>query len=334
MIRSLLVFLALALVAAGCSSVSDHAPTSTVFLTTALPTGTATPNPTTTATPTPVPTETATPEPSPTPTPTPVVLIGAGDISYCGEAYLGDEATASILERFPEAVIFTAGDNVQGVGIRAEYRNCFDPTWGRFFDRLHPSPGNHDYMTEGGAPYYEYFGERAGPPGLGYYSYDLGEWRIVALNSNCNDIACGPDSRQAAWLREDLASSQKQCTLLYWHHPRWSSGLAGGYGSVSIFWRTAVEFGAEIVVSGHDHDYERFAPMDGDGLPSPAGVRQFVAGTGGTTLRQFGEPKPNSEIRYNESNGLLKFHLLPGSYTWEFIPTTGDFSDSGSGVCH
>ncbi len=333
--RLLIVFLILAVVLTGCSPF--FAPAPTLYPTIALPTDTPVPDPTSTNTFTPSPTLTSTPEPTPTatstPTPTPIFLVGAGDISYCGEEFLGDEETAMLLERFPDAVIFTAGDNVQGVGMRAEYRNCFDPTWGRFFDRLHPSPGNHDYMTEAGAPYYEYFGDRAGPAGLGYYSYDLGDWHIVALNSNCNDIACGPDSRQAAWLREDLANSGKQCTLLYWHHPRWSSGITGGTGSVSTFWRIAAEYGAEIVVNGHDHNYERFAPMDGDGLPNPKGVRQFVAGTGGAYLRAFSEVKPNSEVRYNDSHGLLMFQLLPGRYTWEFIPTSGVFSDRGAGDC-
>lgn len=325
---------------AGCSTSFIHAPTPSLYPTIALPTATPVPSLTITSTPTltPSPTTTATLEPTSTPTtsptPTPVILIGAGDIAYCGNEHLGDEETATLLERFPQATIFTAGDNVQGVGVRAEYLNCFAPTWGRFFDRLYPSPGNHDYMTEAGAPYYEYFGNRAGPAELGYYSYDLGEWHIVALNSNCNNIACGSESHQAAWLREDLANSEKKCTLLYWHHPRWSSGVAGGTGSVSTFWRIAVEFGAEIVVNGHDHDYERFAPMDGDGLPDPAGVRQFVAGTGGTYLRQFTETKLNSDVRYNQSHGVLKFELYPGHYTWEFISTSGIFTDRGTSDCH
>jgi hypothetical protein len=157
----------------------------------------------------------------------------------------------------------------------------------------------------------------------------------VALNSNCNDIACGPNSAQAQWLRADLSRSARRCTLLYWHHPRWSSGLAGGSPAVATFWNIASEFGAEVVVSGDDHDYERFAPQDAAGKASETGVRQFVAGTGGTPERDWGALKPNSEVRDNSTWGLLKFSLYPGRYEWEFIPVAGGtFRDSGSGECY
>jgi acid phosphatase type 7 len=326
------------------SACSPAIPAAEILLPTATTEASSTPLPTDTAastnTPQSTPTATLTlsptrtPSPLPSATPTPVVLVGAGDIAYCGEAHLGDEATADLLERFPQAHIFTAGDNVQGIGSGAEFRNCFGPSWGRFIDRIRPAPGNHDYLTDGGAPYYAYFGDAAGEAGLGYYSYDLGDWHIVALNSNCDDIACGPGSRQAEWLRADLEANAERCTLLYWHHPRWSSGLAGNYGSVSTFWRTAFEYGADIVVSGHDHHYERFAPMDGDGNPHPQGLRQFIVGTGGTYLRDFGEIKPHSEVRYNDGHGLIKFTLYPGRYEWEFIPVeAGVEVDSGSGSC-
>jgi hypothetical protein len=266
-------------------------------------------------------------------------LIGAGDIAYCSQAYLGDDYTAdligSLLTQNPQAVLFTAGDNVQGEGFAWEYRDCFTPTWGRFKNRIHPVPGNHDYMTDGGANYFNYFGAAAGQPGNGYYSYNLGAWHIVALNSNCNDIACGANSAQAQWLRADLAANPTACTLLYWHHPRWSSGLAGGSAVVAPFWKIAVEAGVEIVVNGDDHDYERFAPQDTAGKLSASGVRQFVAGTGGTPLRAWGTPQPNSEVRNNETWGVLKFTLYPDRYDWEFVPLPGStFRDAGSGVCH
>lgn len=280
----------------------------------------------------PLPSQTVTP--THTPTPESIQLIGAGDIAYCGPADLGDEATADILERFPSAVVFTAGDNVSGEGRLVEYKNCFGPTWGRFLEHLHPSPGNHDFMANTGAAYYEYFGGAAGQPGQGYYSYDLGDWHIVSLNSNCDAIACGPNSAQAAWLRKDLAANEKQCKLLYWHHPRYSSGISGNYGPVSFFWRIALEHGADVVISGHDHGYERFAPQDGDGNADPDGIRQFVVGTGGSELRDFGQIKPNSEIRDNSTYGLILFKLYPGKYEWEFIPVEGgSFSDRGAGQC-
>lgn len=316
---------------ASCSSLLASTITPTLVY---PPSATATVQPTNTPSPTHTATPTDTPAPTITPTPTPIVLLGAGDIAYCGEAHLGDEMTRDLLADFPDAVIFTAGDNVQGEGTRAEFRNCFGPSWGVFKDRIHPSPGNHDYDTEDGAPYYEYFGRAAGEAGQGFYSYDIGDWHMIALNSNCDNIACGPNSKQHQWLRQNLEANNSKCTLLYWHHPRFSSGLAGNYGSVNSFWRSAVELGGDIVVNGHDHDYERFAPMDSEGNADPNGMQLFIVGTGGTTLRDFGEIKPNSEVRYNGGNGIIKFNLYPGWYEWEFIPTIpGDFSDSGSGVC-
>jgi hypothetical protein len=270
-----------------------------------------------------------------------VVLIGAGDVAFCGDApeYQGDEQTAALIETqlalYPNATVFIPGDVVYGEGTMVELKNCFGPSWGRFKDRIRPVPGNHDYTTAGAAPYYEYFGAAAGEPGKGYYSYDLGDWHIVGLNSNCNDVACGPDSQQAAWFLEDLKSNSKTCTLAYWHHPRFSSGIAGGSGAVKTFWRTAVDNGADVVVNGHDHDYERFDPIDKDGKASPDGVRLFIVGTGGGVLRDFGEIKPNSEVRIDHTHGVIVFKLFPDSYEWTFLSADGqDVSDSGSGVCH
>ncbi len=302
----------------------------------ATPFLTVTASPSPTATPTPPPSATA--PPTQTPTPTPAVLIGAGDVSYCGPDYLGDDQTAALmvglLAQNPQAAVFIAGDVVQGEGLAWEYRDCFTPTWGRFLERIHPVPGNHDYLTDGGAPYFAYFGLRAGAPGAGYYSYDLGAWHIVALNSICTEVACGKDSAQVKWLRADLAASNKRCTLLYWHYPRWSSGLAGGTGIPGSFWDAAAEFGAEIVISGHDHDYERFAPLDAAGQPAPNGVRSFVVGTGGAPLREWGTPAPHSEVRHNAAWGVMKFTLYPDHYAWQFYPVAGQtFSDTGQGEC-
>ncbi len=268
------------------------------------------------------------------------MLIGAGDIALCGDPpeYKADDRTADMIEQLltehPQAGIFIAGDVVQGEGRAVEYQNCFGPTWGRFIDRIRPVPGNHDYMTDSAGPYYAYFGEAAGPAGLGYYSYDLGDWHIVAINSNCNDIACGPNSAQVAWLREDLLNNDKKCTLAYWHHPRFSSGLAGGSGVMNPIWRTAVELGVDVVVSGHDHNYERFAPMNAEGEADPQGTRMFVSGTGGALLRVLGTPQPNSEVRYEGTHGVMRFILHPDRYEWSFLPLDDPAAaDQGSDPC-
>jgi hypothetical protein len=310
---------------------------------------TGTPSPTETTTPTPLPTQTATatasptqtstptetPFPTETPLPTPIpILVGAGDLVYCGDQYRNDDATAALVDRFPEADVFTAGDNSQDSGGWDQYVNCFETSWGRFKNRLHPSPGNHDYYTDSGQAYFSYFGESAGDQGEGYYSYNLGEWHIVSLNSNCPDGDCGRESAQVKWLNSDLAASGARCTLIYWHHPRWSSGLHGSSDVVAEFWNAAVAYGAEVVVNGHDHQYERFAPMDQEGNWNPEGVREFIVGTGGADLREFGIIVANSEVQNNLTHGIIKFTLNSGSYEWEFLPTSGDFRDAGSGECH
>lgn len=336
--KILWVVFTLAWVLAGCTPSNGPASTSYSFPSATSPqadfSATPSPSPSPTITSTPEPSFTFTPEPSPTPQP--AVLIGAGDIAICGAENQGDEQTAALIarqiEQHPQAVVMTIGDNAYGEGRAVEFRNCFDPSWGKFKDRIRPALGNHDYGTDQAAPYFDYFGEAAGPRGLGYYSYDLNEWHIVVLNSICNEIACGPNSQQAQWLREDLEASHKECTLLYWHNPRYSSGPTGGYGSVNTFWKIAHEFNAEVVVNADDHNYERFAPMDVEGSVDPNGVRQFVVGTGGGILRYWGEVKPASEARYI-GFGVIQFNLYPGHYDWEFFSTDNSFSDTGSGTC-
>lgn len=190
-----------------------------------------------TRTPTPTATHTPTATTTHTPVPTAVVLIGAGDISVCG--LYDDVKTAGLIERLlaedPQAEIFTAGDNVQINGDMVEFTDCFDPTWGKFRDRIHPSPGNHDWYAAQGQAYFDYFGEAAGVPGLGYYSYDLGAWHMVSLNSNCDTVRCDENSIQAQWLRADLQTNTSRCTLLYWHHPLWSSGLVPISPAAAVF---------------------------------------------------------------------------------------------------
>jgi hypothetical protein len=268
--------------------------------------------------------------PSPTPTPSaPAVLVGAGDIADC--AVRGSEATAQLLDR-TAGTVFTAGDNAYPSGSAADYRNCYEPTWGRHRDRTRPAPGNHEYETAAAAPYFEYFGALAGPPGLGYYSFNVGSWHVVSLNS---EVSARPGSAQTEWLRGDLAAHRVQCTAAIWHRPLFSSGANGDNPDMLELWRILYEFGADVVITGHDHSYERFAPQDPSGTPDPAqGIRQFIVGTGGAALRPHRAPRPNSEAR-GVAWGVLVLRLEAGSYSWEFVPVDGgSFRDSGSGQCH
>ena len=264
----------------------------------------------------------------------PAVLVGAGDIAACDVGT--DTATANVLDRIPGAV-FTTGDNVYRDGTPEEFGRCYHETWGRHRARTRPAPGNHDHHTEGAAGYFGYFGSNAGERGKGYYSYGRGPWHIVVLNSNCSYVGgCGPGSPQEQWLRADLASHPADCTLAYWHHPRFSSGTHGGSATYAAFWQALQDHGADVVVVGHDHLYERFAPQTAAGVPDAAGgIRQFVVGTGGRSLYPFGAPVPNSEVRYNGSAGVLKLALWTKSFSWRSIPVAGDtFSDSGTQSCH
>ena len=260
----------------------------------------------------------------------PAVLVGAGDIAVCASS--GDEATADLVASIP-GTVFTAGDNVYTNGTATEFADCYDPSWGRHKQRTRPVPGNHDYNTTAAAGYYGYFGSLAGDASRGYYSYELGDWHIVVLNSNVDRTA---GSAQDLWLRADLAGSSKTCTMAMWHHPRFSSGWHGSDPSMAPFWDALYEYGAEVVVVGHDHNYERFAPQTPTGeADAVSGVRQFVVGTGGVALRPVGTAIANSEARNDDSHGVLKFTLRAGEYDWEFLPVFGDsFTDRGSGTCH
>jgi 3',5'-cyclic AMP phosphodiesterase CpdA len=259
------------------------------------------------------------------------VLVGAGDIAACASA--GDEATAALLDRIA-GTVFTAGDNAYPSGSSADFQNCYAPSWGRHKARTRPTPGNHEYLTAGAAGYFAYFGAAAGTPGQGYYSYDLAGWHVVALNSS---VAHDASSPQLLWLRADLAAHPARCILAYWHHARFSSGSAHGNDlTVKPFWNELDQAGAELVISGHDHDYERFAPQTPSGVADPTnGIREFVVGTGGKSLRGFGVIQPNSQVRNASTYGVLKLTLRPGSYRWKFVPVSGgSFTDSGNGVCH
>jgi uncharacterized protein YjdB len=259
------------------------------------------------------------------------VIVGAGDITDCGND--NDEATAKLLDGIA-GTVYTLGDNAYSDGTLTEYQQCYDPTWGRHKARTKPSPGNHDYHTSGASGYFTYFGSLAGPSGRGYYSYDLGDWHIISLNS---EVSMSAGSTQEQWLRADLAASTKQCTLAYWHKPRFSSGTNHGSESAAQpLWQALYEFHAEIVLGGHEHNYERFAPQTPTGAADATnGIREFVVGTGGESHYTGNSPIANSQVFNGSTFGVLKLTLGAGTYSWQFVPVAGQsFTDSGSGTCH
>jgi hypothetical protein len=263
------------------------------------------------------------------------VLVGAGDIAACDSA--GAANTAALVAGIP-GTVFTLGDNAYDVGSSEEFADCYDSTWGRFKDRTRPTPGNHDYYTQGASAYFDYFGTDAGNRNEGWYSYGIGSWHVVVLNSDCDSVGgCGPGSRQLSWLEADLSANHSQCTLAMWHHALFTSGSELPTQATADFWRVLYAAGADVVLNGHDHDYERFAPMAPDGtLDSARGIREFVVGTGGKNLLPWrAVAAPGTEIRDNSTFGVMKLTLHQNSYDWQFIQVVdGAFSDSGSGTCH
>ena len=276
----------------------------------------------------------APPPPTPTTAPPPsggsAVLVGAGDIAGCATS--GDEATAALLDGI-QGTVFTTGDNVYDNGTLAEFNACYAPSWGRHKARTTPAPGNHDWHTANAQGYRDYFGFGSGPL---WYSYNLGTWHVVVLDSNCSNVGgCGVGSAQHTWLVNDLAADTSACTVALWHHPRWSSGEHGPSTATAPFWSALHADGAELVVNGHDHTYERFAPQNPSGAADPQGIREFVVGTGGKNLYAFATVAANSEVRHNQSFGVLKLTLDPGGYSWQFVSQAGaTFTDSGTATCH
>ena len=305
----------------------------------------------------------------------PALLAGAGDIARC---YPGSDPTqfqapdasnpametAALLEAMPNATVMAVGDNAYEFGSPLDYAGCYDPTWGRFRDRTRPSTGNHDYLTPAAAGYFGYFGERSAPP-LGYYSYDLGTWHVVVVNSTTQVYACWPpeadeippgfptlpvplhpgpaagracagDVAQQAWLAADLAAHRgAKCTIAYFHHPRFSSGMHGNQYQMQRMWDIMYANGVDVVVSGHDHMYERFAPQDPVGRRDPArGIRQFTVGTGGAEFYSVRTRQPNSEVVINDQHGVVALALGDGEYAWAFETVDHNVADAGSGRCH
>jgi hypothetical protein len=270
----------------------------------------------------------------PTTTPTAArTLIAVGDVASCNST--ADEANAQLVATIP-GTIALLGDIAYERGSAADFTQCYDPAWGAFKSRTRPAPGNHEYGTPGAAGYFGYFGTLAGVGTQGYYSYNLGAWHVVVLNSNCLRAGgCAAGSRQERWLRSDLRRSRAKCTLAYWHHPRFSSGPHGDNATVAPLWRALYDARAELVLSGHDHDYERFRPQTADGRLDPnRGIREIVVGTGGKSLYPLFRHTANSWVGNDQTYGVLRLTLAPGRYSFRFLPVlSGTFTDSGSFRC-
>ncbi|MDP9387973.1 MAG: metallophosphoesterase, partial [Actinomycetota bacterium] len=256
-----------------------------------------------------------------------------GQATTAGECRMAATADLVVAAR-PDAVL-TLGDNQYPTATLERFQRGYDATWGRFKDITRPTLGNHDAADAGGRGHFDYFGGAAGAPGQGWYSFDLGGWHLIALNSNCATVrGCGPGSPQHEWLRADLAAHPARCTLAYWHHARFSSGLHGDDASTAPLWQALHEAGADVVLVGHDHHYERLAPLAPDGRVDPAGMRQFVVGTGGRSLYPVLGTRPGSEAVHASGFGVLLLTLGDGSYEWRFAgEAPSPFADAGRGAC-
>ena len=281
-----------------------------------------------------------------------VHLAAVGDIADCRtEKGAAARATGDLLRtRFPGVTVLALGDLVYENGTSAEFANCYHRVWRELRERTRPAPGNHDYgiyipvRRNTADPYFRYFGTRAGPPGKGFYSFDLGAWHIVSLNSMAGGVAAAPSTQeQTEWLETDLAETRQPCLLAYWHHPLFSSGHHG-YDSADpgrrtdALWQGLARHGTDVIVNGHDHHYERFAPQTPDGRADRAGIREFVVGTGGARIRPVQRAQPNSEAILDDpgDHGVLLLTLHPGSYEWQWIRTDGSIGDRSEEpqACH
>jgi alkaline phosphatase len=285
---------------------------------------------------TPSPTSTfghASERPTTAPTPSPpaaATLIAAGDVASC--ELTGDSETGALVEQL-DGTVALLGDGVYPAGSDETYSACYDPVWGAWRDRTRPAIGNHDAAADGGAAYFRYFGATAGMPGEGWYSYELGTWHVVVLDSNCDLVGCAAGSAQMEWLADDLAESDALCTLAYWHHPRFSSGPHGDDPAVGPFWDALLAERAELVLAGHEHQYERFAPQAADGSADPRGLRQFTVGTGGAQPRPAVRVAPNSELIIDDALGVLVLTLRHDGYDWSFVGADDGRGDAGTGTC-
>ena len=256
-----------------------------------------------------------------------VTMLGAGDIGMCGRPEVAQ--TARLVASL-EGDVLLAGDLAYFQGTAANFRDCFDPFWGQFRSRWHAVPGNHEYESAGAAPYFAYFGAAAGPPGVGYHSFIAGDWLILMLNSN---IPATRGSPQWEFARGELERQRTPCTMAVWHHPLFSSGPNGNSPQMRDMWALLEASRAEVVLSGHDHLYERFARQTSEGIADPVnGIRQFTAGTGGAELYNFVRAAPNSEERILKF-GIVRFTLRPAQVDWEFLAIDGSVADRGLDTC-
>lgn len=298
--------------------------------------------------PAPLPAPVPAPTPAPVPEPVPVervTIAAAGDIA-CSPSdgnynsgdglsnYCGMKATSDLILSHSVDAVLALGDLQYSQGRLGAFEASYDPTWGRFKAITYPAPGNHEYYTADASGYYSYFGQQAGDPAKGYYSFNLADWHLVALNSNCDAVGgCGEGSAQLEWLQADLAANPSTCTLAYWHHPRFSSGPHGSDPITSALWDTLQAAGATLVLSGHDHSYERFALQTSAGDLATAGLRQFVVGTGGIGFYDEKQLQAHSEVLIQDEFGVLFLTLEPASYTWSFESIAGEVLDAGTENC-
>jgi acid phosphatase type 7 len=262
------------------------------------------------------------------------VVIAAGDIASCNSS--GDELTSRLVESIPGTLI-TLGNNAYQNGTERDYEKCFNPSWGQFLSRMKPAIGNLDYNTAGAEAFFDYFSTILGETDEAYYSYEVGNWQVIALDSNCVTVGCGVNSAQSRWLKSELQGSKSKCTLVYMHHPLFSSGrISGSNKQVEPLWQVMYDSGVDVVLSAHERNYERFAPQTPQGrLDTAKGIREFVVGTGGRGLYGFGPAIPNSEVRNVSALGVLKLNLASDNYSWQFVPVAGKtFTDTGTEKCH
>jgi calcineurin-like phosphoesterase family protein len=255
------------------------------------------------------------------------VVVAAGDIACPSRPCQAHIDTGNVVRSLHPDAVLSLGDHQYDTGALADFQSSYDPTWGSFRWKTFPSPGNHEYLTQDAAGYFTYFGFRAHGP-KGFYSVDIGEWRVYSLNSEAWH------NQQRRWLRRDLATDDHLCEIAYWHRPRWSSSsIHGSNPEVGDWWRVLYRAGVDVALAGHSHNYERFGLQDPLGNYTPDGVREFVVGTGGRSLYSFSTPLPRSQRRL-VTYGVLELTLEPTRYAWRFVTRTGDVADSGSFGCH
>ncbi len=262
---------------------------------------------------------------------------GLGTPDSCRERYTSDLVFGRGL-----SAVLPLGDNQYDSGALGEFMQSYDPTWGRVKSITHPVAGNHEYETPAAAGYFDYYNGAGRSTGLagdrskGYYSFDVGAWHLIALNSNCTYVGCGAGSPQERWLKADMAAHPNRCTLAYWHHPRFNSGYTGNAPSTGPLWQDLYTGGADVVLNGHSHEYERFAPQTPSAQADPTrGIREFVVGTGGEDHHALGTVQPNSQVRNIDTFGVLRLTLSATSYSWNFVSEAGGaFTDSGNQSCH